>query len=573
MTCPYCETANHPVAECPERHEERDGLPSEQNPDHWILEDGLWHASMALEDGIHTCICGTSLRTPVERVADDLRYIPAEYDAPVCRDCVATIEGQRAETVPADATFERASELRADGGALTEGELIDRAVREAADLVGAGDSNDVAVGYVVDEHELEHRRDDVRKRLEERLELEVVTDGGIDVDFDAIREEVSFFLRRANSGGAKAALHLPAEGATREDPAVRCKYNNREGVAFRPQELDATPDWQLIKRGCSECFGTASRPTNEQCGRKPSDVLEEAGFDVVTDGGRDLQGRQAFLAGDAHWCDICSNPFDSLAELIHHDCNDGSEQTAVADGGHEPGSIETRLSEIDKQAGVILEDLDDEELESTTRRLVEDYLGMIKFHTETIEFLLEHGAPPYDNDDDDGGTPIAVTDGGQSEHRARCEDCAWSYSDSDLVDVSDEMDRHVRKEMHDVDLERAVATDGGQEAAAYMNEEVELRIRGDRVHVQTLLAILSVTSSQMSGGKLNQAGELAKSVPDQVLTLEDARDAAHSMIASGGEGWAEDDPAEVLDVEYRSVVDDRGVSDSENSTGTRGDNR
>ncbi|WP_137288603.1 hypothetical protein [Natronorubrum halophilum] len=46
-------------------------------------------------------------------------------------------------------------------------------------------------------------------------------------------------------------------------------------------------------------------------------------------------------------------------------------------------------------------------------------------------------------------------------HRADCEDCAWSYSDEDLVDVSDEMERHVRKEMHDVDLERAVATDGG----------------------------------------------------------------------------------------------------------------
>lgn len=45
-------------------------------------------------------------------------------------------------------------------------------------------------------------------------------------------------------------------------------------------------------------------------------------------------------------------------------------------------------------------------------------------------------------------------------HRADCEDCAWSFEDEDLVDVSDEMERHARKEMHDVDLERAVATDG-----------------------------------------------------------------------------------------------------------------
>lgn len=47
-------------------------------------------------------------------------------------------------------------------------------------------------------------------------------------------------------------------------------------------------------------------------------------------------------------------------------------------------------------------------------------------------------------------------------HRAICEDCAWSYEDEDLLEVSDEMDEHARKEMHDVDLQRAVATDGGQ---------------------------------------------------------------------------------------------------------------
>ena len=290
-----------------------------------------------------------------------------------------------------------------DGGTITEGELVDRAVREAADLVDAGDSTTVAVDYVCGVHDLAHRRDDVFERVFGRLELEVATDGGrnpedlvvlicepceyqtvaaagarsitscpdcqgdlevdddhvahkcpaatdvnhvtvvagercpfcqtiqqqiatdggIDVDLDAIREEVSFFLRRSNSGGAKAALHLPTEDATREDPAVRCKYNNREGVAFRPQELDATPDWQLIKRGCSECFGTATRPTDEQCGRKPSDVLEEAGFDVVTDGGRDLEGRQAFLAGDRD-------------ERLCEDCEHTLKIRARADGVHCP---------------------------------------------------------------------------------------------------------------------------------------------------------------------------------------------------------------------------------------------
>jgi hypothetical protein len=49
------------------------------------------------------------------------------------------------------------------------------------------------------------------------------------------------------------------------------------------------------------------------------------------------------------------------------------------------------------------------------------------------------------------------------KHRADCTECPWSYRDEDLVDVSDEMERHARKEHHHVDLQRAVATDGGKE--------------------------------------------------------------------------------------------------------------
>ncbi|WP_218836331.1 nucleoside triphosphate pyrophosphohydrolase family protein [Halorarum salinum] len=43
-------------------------------------------------------------------------------------------------------------------------------------------------------------------------------------------------------------------------------------------------------------------------------------------------------------------------------------------------------------------------------------------------------------------------------HRADCTDCTWSFQDEDLVDVSEKMERHARKEQHHVDLERAVAT-------------------------------------------------------------------------------------------------------------------
>lgn len=133
----------------------------------------------------------------------------------------------------------------------------------------------------------------------QRLERPVATDGGEDVDYDAIREDVPFFVRRSNARGAKAALHLPAEDATREDLAVRCKYNQRDGVSWRVQELEATPDWQLDKRGCSDCFGRSSKPTESECGRKPADVLKEAGFEIATDGGsEELERRETITETD-----------------------------------------------------------------------------------------------------------------------------------------------------------------------------------------------------------------------------------------------------------------------------------
>jgi hypothetical protein len=39
--------------------------------------------------------------------------------------------------------------------------------------------------------------------------------------------------------------------------------------------------------------------------------------------------RDAFLAVDAHYCDLCSTPFDTLTELADHDCGPG----VLTDGG------------------------------------------------------------------------------------------------------------------------------------------------------------------------------------------------------------------------------------------------
>jgi len=48
-------------------------------------------------------------------------------------------------------------------------------------------------------------------------------------------------------------------------------------------------------------------------------------------------------------------------------------------------------------------------------------------------------------------------------HRATCEDCAEEYTDPDLLKVSDWAEDHERKEMHSVEITKAVATDGGRD--------------------------------------------------------------------------------------------------------------
>lgn len=52
-------------------------------------------------------------------------------------------------------------------------------------------------------------------------------------------------------------------------------------------------------------------------------------------------------------------------------------------------------------------------------------------------------------------------------HRATCTDCPWSIEYEDRLEVSDEMEDHGRKAQHDVELQKAVATDDGREETQY----------------------------------------------------------------------------------------------------------
>ncbi|WP_265112240.1 hypothetical protein [Halosolutus halophilus] len=288
---------------------------------------------------------------------------------------------------------------------------------------------------------------------------------------------------------------------------------------------------------CPECSAHRRR----YIGPLPGEESRTDGeSEVATDGGRESEGREAFLTGNAHWCDLCKRPFDTITDLANHDCrpvrtDGGADQDdeyyvvdetrsavvdgpfnakelaaaaardrgpehivatdgalellaltsnttirwenddvdLVTDGGRVQDhvsienrpSIKSRLEEIDQLTESLLEDVqDDEDLAEPTRKAGERYLRGIRAQTESAMTVLVGPEAAFDDwpdDDHDDSAPVATTDGGQPIHRATCEDCAWSFENTDLVDVSDEMDRHARKEMHDVDLKRAVATDGG----------------------------------------------------------------------------------------------------------------
>ncbi|WP_254522241.1 hypothetical protein [Natrinema caseinilyticum] len=89
---------------------------------------------------------------------------------------------------------------------------------------------------------------------------------------------------------------------------------------------------------------------------------------------------------------------------------------ALTDGGRDPGSIESRPEEIDKQAEIVLESVDDRGLEETARRAVESYLGTIRFEIAAVDHLLEYGAPSdgatASADREGDGSSVSISDGG-----------------------------------------------------------------------------------------------------------------------------------------------------------------
>ncbi|MDJ1433965.1 hypothetical protein [Halostagnicola sp. A-GB9-2] len=345
---------------------------------------------------------------------------PRDSNIPVARKAKFRSVLERAHdrgNNPVDTRSDSASELRADGG-TRESEQVDRAVREAATLIDAGDSKRVAISYVVDEYDLEHRRDDVHQRVRERLEHKVVADGGHNPeDLVVLGCEPCDYETVVALGTISMTSCPDCQGDLETDPsrvAHQCPESTANHVIIETNErcpfcqtiqkrvatdggVDQDDEYFVVDESRAAVvagpFDAKEPAASDARERGPGHIVTTEGslelialtsntsirwenddVDIVTDG-----GREAFLSGDSHWCDLCDRPFSTLGELIRHDCQN---QQIRADGG-------------------------------------------------------------------------------RPEHQATCDDCSWSYRDTDLVDVSDEMERHARKEMHDVDLERAIATDGG----------------------------------------------------------------------------------------------------------------
>ncbi|AHG00939.1 hypothetical protein HALLA_12240 [Halostagnicola larsenii XH-48] len=118
--CTTCGNRDYLCQECKhEALEARHGTPADNfDTDEgihcWVQAlDETWCASMYLEGSRHVGACGTIHETPVEGVRYDPRRLESED---VCPDCLEALEDDDEVSLPDGGRFERATELRADGG-------------------------------------------------------------------------------------------------------------------------------------------------------------------------------------------------------------------------------------------------------------------------------------------------------------------------------------------------------------------------------------------------------------------------------------------------------------------------
>lgn len=230
-------------------------------------------------------------------------------------------------------------DLTTDDDSPSERELVERAIREAIDLVEAGDGADVAVDYVVEEHGLEHRRADILRRVLEHLEDDrgdedddddarpvALPDGGQDRDTATIGvadvEELNWqtlaeqWAKRAGENVDKwgeqdlETLLLAAQEELGEltQAVLEARAENGDPERIVEEIVDLAALLFQIR------WTVAWQNLQTDTDHDDPDTRPDGGHDP------DSRGREAFLDGDAHWCDICSRPFDTFPELANHDC-------------------------------------------------------------------------------------------------------------------------------------------------------------------------------------------------------------------------------------------------------------
>jgi len=90
------------------------------------------------------------------------------------------------------------------------------------------------------------------------------------------------------------------------------------GEAWRIEYERRNGEWRETGREPISAVALHLRGHREYEGHKDDPDLPTIGQPAATDGG--ATGRDAFLAGDAHYCAVCDQPFETLEDVAVHDC-------------------------------------------------------------------------------------------------------------------------------------------------------------------------------------------------------------------------------------------------------------
>ncbi|WP_117364975.1 hypothetical protein [Natrarchaeobaculum sulfurireducens] len=334
--CGFCGQQGHNVDHCPERLEAYHGRPADQDLDLWVLgADGdVWHAAGSFNGHEHACLCGTDVETPLEWSTEDLRWAPDRYaDVPVCRECVATLEGTRAETVPDDVAFQTAREIVTDGGEEVD-RFTDLPVPDRFFL----QISSAEIDYRVEDWERDEIRFSAQNVPGGKFGFEIAAAysyAGYDCKQHFLLDvEGAVALRKALGEALEARGYDPETGereiVTDGGQCVDDTEAEAEALVelFNEAAADHSPDLEwfamgLVHESMEKCFVLEAQ-----------EYIDPDGLDALRDAGRTVRYIEAYQKPpkDEVYCQIEIPVHGDRGRTLHTDTDDEDVQT---DGGLE----------------------------------------------------------------------------------------------------------------------------------------------------------------------------------------------------------------------------------------------